>query len=342
MGSDYRIVTDPGLVKAGMWDAFTEKHRWGNIFNSSWMVSLYETTDKVKPITLFCTDNEGSVVGLLIAYLMKEGKGILSFLTSRAVIWGGPLALDDDPVICSLLLEELKKQLKGEVIYIQVRNLNDTSIFKGVFKDLGFRFEEHLNILFNLGESDKTLWKGMHPTRRKQVNRAVKRGVTTSVVLEPSGGEISNCYKILSDIYRRARLPLPALSLFIKAGEMNSKEKRLGIITAICENRLIGFRFFLIYNGLIYDWYAGSNDKYYDRYPNDILPWALIEWGCRNGYHTFDFGGAGSPDERYGVRDYKLKFGGKVVNFGRYLFVFRPLIYFTAKALVNTRKKLSR
>ena len=43
-----------------------------------------------------------------------------------------------------------------------------------------------------------------------------------------------------------------------------------------------------------------------------------MEWGLNNGYSVLDFGGAGKPNEKYGVRDYKMKFGGELVNFGRY------------------------
>ena len=49
-----------------------------------------------------------------------------------------------------------------------------------------------------------------------------------------------------------------------------------------------------------------------------LLPWKIMEWGHENGYKLFDFGGAGKPNIPYGVRDYKLKFGGDLVNFGRF------------------------
>ena len=32
----------------------------------------------------------------------------------------------------------------------------------------------------------------------------------------------------------------------------------------------------------------------------------------------YDFGGAGWPDEEYGPRDFKAKFGGDLVCYGRY------------------------
>jgi lipid II:glycine glycyltransferase (peptidoglycan interpeptide bridge formation enzyme) len=45
--------------------------------------------------------------------------------------------------------------------------------------------------------------------------------------------------------------------------------------------------------------------------------WHILEWGAKNGYRVYDFGGAGRSDEEYGVRDFKAKFGGELVSFGR-------------------------
>ncbi|RLI52815.1 MAG: GNAT family N-acetyltransferase, partial [Candidatus Thorarchaeota archaeon] len=51
--------------------------------------------------------------------------------------------------------------------------------------------------------------------------------------------------------------------------------------------------------------------------PNELLMWHILRWGVENGYRVYDFGGAGKPDEEYGVRDFKAKFGGKLVCYGR-------------------------
>jgi serine/alanine adding enzyme len=81
----------------------------------------------------------------------------------------------------------------------------------------------------------------------------------------------------------------------------------------------------LIHKDTVYGWYGGS-DRAFSRYiPNDLLVWHILEWGARNGYRVYDFGGAGAPDEDYGVRDFKAKFGGQLVNFGRSTHVHAPV-----------------
>jgi serine/alanine adding enzyme len=53
--------------------------------------------------------------------------------------------------------------------------------------------------------------------------------------------------------------------------------------------------------------------------------WDVIKWGAGNGYGVLDFGGAGKPGEIYGVRDFKAKFNGRRVNYGRNTHVHAPL-----------------
>jgi len=37
--------------------------------------------------------------------------------------------------------------------------------------------------------------------------------------------------------------------------------------------------------------------------------------------------GAGKPDEDYGVREFKSKFGGELVNYGRFIRINNPFYY---------------
>jgi len=66
-------------------------------------------------------------------------------------------------------------------------------------------------------------------------------------------------------------------------------------------------------------------DRAFSRYvPNELLIWHILQWSVQNGYRFYDFGGAGKPDEHYPVRDFKAKFGGQLVSFGRNTCVHAP------------------
>ena len=82
----------------------------------------------------------------------------------------------------------------------------------------------------------------------------------------------------------------------------------------------------LLYKDVIYGWYGGVDREYSAYVPNEILMWNILQWGAENGYAVYDFGGAGKPDEEYGVRDFKAKFGGDLVCYGRNICVHNPLM----------------
>lgn len=50
--------------------------------------------------------------------------------------------------------------------------------------------------------------------------------------------------------------------------------------------------------------------------------------------------GAGKPDEGYGVRDFKKKFGGMLVEDGRYLAVLNPVLYNVGKIGIKILKSI--
>jgi len=81
-------------------------------------------------------------------------------------------------------------------------------------------------------------------------------------------------------------------------------------------------------NNIIYEWYIAHNNEIPNIYPGVLATYAPIEFSYKNQLSMFDFLGAGKPTESYGVRDFKMKFGGELVEYGRYLRVNKKIRYF--------------
>ncbi len=327
----YTTTTDAATVDRREWELFVSAHPEGNIFLTPLFHEFYNNIPLHQPVVVACSDNGGKLCGILVAVIQREYKPWYGDFTARAIIWGGPLAAENNTEIAGLLLKKFMEATHTKVVYSQFRNISDMSGYREVFQSQGYVFEDHLDILIDLKKGEQELWAEMHPVRKKQINRAKKRGVTTSVKDKLSQDELNACYQIMAKVYRDIKLPFPDLAFFTRANELLGGIGCLKAIMAWSEDELIGCRFFLVYNGLIYDWYAGSLYSHHDKYPNDILPWEVLRWGIASSQHTFDFGGAGKPGVAYGVRDFKLRFGGTLVNFGRYEAIHRPVIMKLAK-----------
>ena len=78
-------------------------------------------------------------------------------------------------------------------------------------------------------------------------------------------------------------------------------------------------------------------------FPSTLATWAGIEFAALNGFKRFDMMGAGKPDEGYGVREFKSKFGGELVEHGRFLCICQPTLYKLGKYIISiikgTKKK---
>jgi lipid II:glycine glycyltransferase (peptidoglycan interpeptide bridge formation enzyme) len=322
-----RIVDNFNNIDLDKWDKFINTHPNGNIFQTSKYLSLFTDLSKFETVFLACICDE-EIHGILVSVIQKEYSGILGLITSRSITWGGPLLKSKNMEVLDRLINAFDQIVSKRAVYSQFRNIFEMEWAKEYLISKGYLFEEHLNFVFDLNKDKNFLWSSIHQTRRKQINRAYKKGVICEVLKEYNINILSEIYYILQSVYKKAKLPFPEFTFFKSAFEKLFPTSNLKIFLAKYENQIIGCRLLLCYKDLLYDWYAGSKIEHYDKYPNDVLPWEIIKWGNENGYKKFDFGGAGKPNIPYGVREYKIKFGGNLVNYGRFTKVNKTILMF--------------
>jgi len=95
----------------------------------------------------------------------------------------------------------------------------------------------------------------------------------------------------------------------------------------------------------MYEWYVCGLDRQYKGKgicPSVLVTWAAISRAAKNQIPCFDFMGMGNPEEPYGVRDFKARFGGNWVNHGRYARVNQKMMYSLAELGYNAWALLRR
>ena len=326
---NYRIITDYEKIDNDKWSNFIINHADGNIFQTPEMYNIYNKTNNYEPFIIAATKENGKLIGILLSVIQKQYKGLLGHLSARSVVFYGPIALNNDPEILKILLKEYDKKIRRKVIYSQFRNIKDYDKNKIIYSNYEYKYEDHLNIIVNLEKSEDELWSDVYSKRRNEIRRATKEN--TFFMLREEIGDLKRCYEILISIYNKVKVPLPPYSFFENIFNNSSNRLGLKMFCAFNENKLIGCMLALVYNKTIYNFYAGADSGYYKKYHNDLIPWEVFLWGKKNGYKSFDFGGAGKPEIPYGVRDYKKKFGGYFTNYGRFEKTHKPLLYFIAR-----------
>jgi len=319
--ADFKITSSINKEK---WNEFVYSNPRGNIFQTIEMAEVYSKTKRMESLRLAAVDENDNIQAVLVAYISKEKSGLLEPFASRAVILGGPIFLDTKKGINAMvqLIEYYDTITKKKAIFSEIRVIHKTPQFK-LLENVGYVYEDHLNYLVDLTRPKDELWNRLSKSRRRFIRNARKKGVIVE--------EMKDCntlpvfYDLLSETYKNARIPLADISLFKSAFDLLVPKNMLKIFLARYKEEYIGGIMVPLYKGTIYEWYVCGSRNHPNLYPSEVVTWHPIEWGAENGFHTFDFGGAGRPDQEYGVRYFKSQFGGKLVNFGRYRQIYSPL-----------------
>lgn len=76
----------------------------------------------------------------------------------------------------------------------------------------------------------------------------------------------------------------------------------------------------------VYEWYVVGTVP---------VTYAGLRYAVETGREVFDFMGAGEPGKPYGVRDFKMQFGGELKELGRWIRVCKRGYYNLGKLIVN-------
>jgi len=329
------------------WSEFVSRHPDGNIFQSPEMFDLWSKTAQFEPVCRLAFNQDNRITGVAVAVIIQEKGWIKRHFSSRAVIYGGPL-IAAEPGQRMTVFMELMKSMIGQVgtrsVFLQIRNFFDTSEFKEALHTLGFRYSQRLNLIVP-AFSEEMVLRGMSKSRHRQIQKSKKNGAVLAAPCH--SGEVEIFYEILQRLYRdQVKKPLPDISFF-KAFYEKSKDESFGIFRVVkYGEKIVGGIVCPITPGkTIFELYVCGLDKEYEKsgiYPSVMATWAPIEFALHHGIPSFDFMGVGVPHRSYGVRDFKMRFGGNVVNFGRYARVNNQLIYLISEVGYNLLVALRR
>jgi CelD/BcsL family acetyltransferase involved in cellulose biosynthesis len=309
-----------------IWRDFIDSHPESNVFHTPEMFQVFARAKNHRPTLWAVTDDDERVLALLLPVRITLIER-LRRLTTRAVAYGSVLYAQEPKgrEALALLLRAYTQEVDGAPLFTELRNLADLSDVQPILRECNFVYEDHLNYLISLQQPPEVVLQNIGPRTRKHIRRGLRRG---EVAIEEAREreQVVACYDLLRQSYQRARIPLADRSLFEAAFDLLYPKGMVRFTLACVGQVPVAASVELLYKDVIYGWYGGVDRSYGSYVPNELLLWHILQWGSENGYRTYDFGGAGRTDEEYGVRDFKAKFGGKLVCYGRNTYVHRPTL----------------
>lgn len=172
----------------------------------------------------------------------------------------------------------------------------------------------------NLPQDEDTLWKNLTKDCRYCINKSCRDNDRVEIIQNPNDESVNKYYKIINDRSRKIRFYTPSIV------DHAEKIRCFGKESYICTvyNRggeILGTKMFLGFNGCIWYIYSGITKPGEKSCGNYQLMWECIKYFKKQGYNVMDM--EGLSDERLkrqtkrwkNYSDYKMQFGGKIVNF---------------------------
>jgi len=317
------IIRKNHEIEGSKWKAILKKSDYSNPFQCQAFYDLYNR-QKYYCSDVFAIEKNNEYTCLIVVTLQKE-LGLKAFFSKRAIVYGGPIIVDNDVEGLSYLIKFIIKYYKTKSIYLEIRNYLDYSLYHPVFSQNKFDFLPYLNYTLPIkGKTMEEILKKMNYNRRREIRLTLKNDAIFKEL--SSKQELVELYNILHNTYKdRVKLPIPSLDFF-----KDLSETTIGKIFIVKHNQKVigGSICFSLENQAIYTmYYCGIREYQKKIYPSHLSILATIEYSLRNDLKYVDLMGAGIKGNKYGVRAYKQQFGGELNEYGRYRLILKPYFF---------------
>jgi lipid II:glycine glycyltransferase (peptidoglycan interpeptide bridge formation enzyme) len=319
------------------WEELLASSPFASPFQTNEFLVFFNSLDHYK-CDVFAIEDGGEYKALVIVSIQSE-LGLKSFFSRRGIIYGGPLSVLEGQIYLFNLFKGVNLFYRRKLIYLEVRNSFDYSNYNHLFKNVGYSYLPYLNFKISLTTEEHVL-KNFKSEKRRQIKKSFNQGLTFDVAKNKE--QVIELYKILKNIYEnRAKKPLPNREYFMQLFSSFQRNNSGYIIVLLFEDKVIGGAICPIRSGVIYDWYRGGDDQKYKKlYPSTVAAYAGMKLGLDLKLTEYDFMGAGLKNKPYSVRNFKSQFGGTLVEHGRYIRIFNPVLYNIGRIGIYVLSKL--
>lgn len=316
----------------------------GSVFQHPQMFQFLSEQENTEPFYVVVKKNE-TLIGSLLLYQVSHKGGIKEKLTRRTLVFGDPVINENEgngDVIMDMILDQVDQIAGSSNLFTQFRLFSNEVLYRDIFEKHGFQIQKRINTLIPVKNKSES-FKRLSDSKQRQIKKSRKNGV--SIIQASELWQLEQFYEILEKLYdEKIRKPLSPLTFFKDFME-HSKQGKLGVILLVeYKGKITGGIVCPVTPGrCIYEWYVCGLDREYNKegiYPSVMATWAAIEYASENNIPCFDLMGMGKPGIPYGVRDFKLRFGGEKVPYFRYNKINNKLLYEIAELGYNVKRWL--
>jgi len=161
------------------------------------------------------------------------------------------------------------------------------------------------NVIVPTSRDPKVLWSQFAHKVRKNVNKA--RASDVRIIVDPKGERLDDFSRIyLATMSRRSASQAYHFGAEFFARLNATLEGQVVYFHALHGDEVISTELALVSADRIYSFLGGTDERYFDLRPNDLLKLEMIAWAHANGKAQFVLGGGFAADD--GIFQYKKAF----------------------------------
>lgn len=259
-----------------LWEDYIAGHSDGSIFHTLRWRDVIQQSFGHQPCYLICRSGN-RVYGILPLFLIKSRLFGTALTSAPYVSYCGICA--DNENTKRMIIEEAKQLThRLAVDYLEIRDI------KSCGNEL-LRKEDYLSPYLKLYADPDKLWRGFKPNIRNEIRKAERYGLVVKI-----GSEwMELFYRVFVRNMRDLGTPVYSLTYFVNIFKKFPHNAEL--LTIWRNHReVVGGGIILFYKDALYLFYASCIRKYFPLYPNNLLYWKILEYGCKQGYKSADFG----------------------------------------------------
>ena len=319
-----KIIDNNNAINVEAWERLVEQSPVASWFQTHDAYEFFAALPSIMSPFVFAVQDNNELKGVVVGYITKEKNPFKQYFSRRAIIYGGPLlAVDITEDELTALLNALCVYLKDKAIYVETRNFNDYSLWRPVFEKVGFTYQPHLNFHVDTISND-VIDSNLSKNRKRDIRVSMRDGA--QVIETPSLEQVRGFYSLLRDLYiQKVKTPLYPWEFFQTLYYSSSAKYLL----VEYNGKILGGTLCVFTKATCYEWFVCGDDEHAPKtiFPSELATYGGLVFASKQGCTRFDMMGAGVPDEPYGVRDFKARFGGELVQHGRFLRIMSTRLY---------------
>lgn len=327
------------------YDQFVATHSFGNIHQTRAWAELKKQTQALDSRIFILENDQKKLIGSALVLFQK-----LPFNTCWMYCPAGPLLDYSDTGQIQLMFQKISEVAhQKKAVFLRFDPPLEKNSLSHPFATLHSRpshdkhYQPESTLVIDLHQSLDDILAHMKPKGRYNIRIGEKHGVK---IRESDGNQkdIQSFYDLFCQTTDRNNFYRHPVTYYQKMLKIfGSKQAKLFV--AEYEERVVAALIATYFKDTVTYYFGASANQDRKVMAPYVLHWNLIQQSKKDGYHYYDFFGIAPPNQAshrlIGVTEFKLKLGGKILNFvSSQEIVYRPFWYFLILVVKWLRKKI--